>query len=214
MPTRRLEPTARAGCMRSTTPAMGGSSSDTRPWGGDRGVGRDRGLRRGLPGRVCLCYRARPPSAALFGPARAYPRGGPSLRRAARLARRPRGRGQRVRPPSAGQGPPEPPRRTGAAPITARFPHRHGHEPLRRRPPLDGLVDTPVAERSDERSFSCGGAAEEHGSLVAPTRDDEHYGLSVLGFAQRGTLKTERCRPLQRWKPLLLGMGGEDRAPS
>ena len=31
--TRRPRPTARAGCMRSTTPTMGGSSSDTRPWG-------------------------------------------------------------------------------------------------------------------------------------------------------------------------------------
>ena len=106
---RRPRPTAHAGCMRSTTSTMGGSSSDTRPWGRSRRGARSRSTPRasGLstpPSSPSSTSRRAPPS-----PARPTPRGGPPLRRAPRPARRPRGRGQRVRPYPAGRGPPEAP---------------------------------------------------------------------------------------------------------
>jgi hypothetical protein len=66
-------------------------------------MGRDRGLRRWLPGRVRLSHRPSQRAVALHRPAGATPRGGAPLRRPARLARRPRGRSPRVRPSTAGR---------------------------------------------------------------------------------------------------------------
>ena len=73
---------------------------------GDCGVGRDRGLRRGLPRGVRLHHRDRRPGVALDDTARAAPRGCPTLRRASRPVRRSRDRGQRVRACTAGRGNP------------------------------------------------------------------------------------------------------------